>query len=680
MNDMKVVPYESLEEWKAIGQGSFGEVYKVRHKDLKTHFAVKKLKQDGSFSTKDLRAEAEKIRYASENDFVVSLLGIVENPPCLVMKLMKYGSLGTLIENVKNEIPYPLRYRILHEVAIGMNWLHSLTPPLLHLDLKPTNVLLDDALHPKITDFGLSRYTSTSSSCGEGGEIGGTLDYMPPEAFLEGYSPSESTDIYSFAILSAVVLRGEEPYLVFQSELIKSCVCRGQRPCFQSLGNVSSVKNLDKAIELTKRCWDSNCTQRPPFAECCSQWENILSAFEEKDITLAELDTVKLMVNCTDPSTIKTNIPSCSSAASANTSDVAEIIDNFQTLHFSQPPSALQKSAPIRPANSNLLTSPRQYSPQPYVPRPQVPRSGQPLPSSTKGPMNPRHVQTAQNYNGRVHSPYSGNMPMPLGRGQPQAWYMPQVSGFRTNGPAFLQGWLPQQPVTRNLFSNFRFPSFPSAPSTVNSITITDSNGPVQIGDGNVMDIGQHGTLRRPVMQQPAQTATGNYPPPSYHASNITVTDSTGPVQIGDGNVMDIRHSGTLRRPVMQQSAQTAGRPYAAPPTSYCASSITVTGNSGPLQIGDRNEMLLMETSHHQGSNTNTATPRPDQMLQRSSPSPIKGTETPHALQVCPVSQAKETTAGETQGQTEPAKPNDPLIQATHGQENISTLQKNSPL
>lgn len=52
------------------------------------------------------------------------------------------------------EVAWPLRFRILHEIALGVNYLHNMNPPLLHHDLKTQNILLDNEFHVKVTTLG----------------------------------------------------------------------------------------------------------------------------------------------------------------------------------------------------------------------------------------------------------------------------------------------------------------------------------------------------------------------------------------------------------------------------------------------------------------------------------------------------------------------------------------------
>lgn len=86
--------------------------------------------------------EAAKFRY------ILPVYGICGDPQGLVMEYMETGSLENLLAT--EPLPWELRFRIIHETAVGMNFLHCLKPPLLHLDLKPANILLDAHYHVKV--------------------------------------------------------------------------------------------------------------------------------------------------------------------------------------------------------------------------------------------------------------------------------------------------------------------------------------------------------------------------------------------------------------------------------------------------------------------------------------------------------------------------------------------------
>lgn len=71
----------------------------------------------------------------------------------LVMEYMERGSLADLQMALNGSPPWALTFRIINQIALGMNFLHQLEPPLLHLDLKPSNVLLDDSLNAKVREM-----------------------------------------------------------------------------------------------------------------------------------------------------------------------------------------------------------------------------------------------------------------------------------------------------------------------------------------------------------------------------------------------------------------------------------------------------------------------------------------------------------------------------------------------
>lgn len=79
---------------------------------------------------------------------ILPVYGICSDPVGLVMEYMEAGSLEKLLASER--LPWDLRFRIIHETAVGMNFLHCMNPPLLHLDLKPANILLDGHYHVKV--------------------------------------------------------------------------------------------------------------------------------------------------------------------------------------------------------------------------------------------------------------------------------------------------------------------------------------------------------------------------------------------------------------------------------------------------------------------------------------------------------------------------------------------------
>ncbi|KAL0174383.1 hypothetical protein M9458_030351, partial [Cirrhinus mrigala] len=94
---------------------------------------------------------------------------------------------------------WPKKFQMIHEMTMGMNFLHSMKPPILHLNLKPANILLDDHLHVKISDFGLIKWEEFSGKTEfiEHLTTRGNINYVPPETFTQSPEPPGTKyDVY----------------------------------------------------------------------------------------------------------------------------------------------------------------------------------------------------------------------------------------------------------------------------------------------------------------------------------------------------------------------------------------------------------------------------------------------------------------------------------------------------
>ncbi|KAG8542958.1 hypothetical protein GDO81_025726 [Engystomops pustulosus] len=217
--------------------------------------------------------------------YVLRLLGIYEiegRTECkygLVMEYMPYGSVYTLFHRIDN-VPWGLRFQILHQVALGMNYLHHVLQPLIiHRDLKPHNVLLNKFLDVQLTDFGLAKNEASVSS---NQSIVGTLSYMPPEAIESmPYKPTKEFDIYSFAIFTWSVLSGQEPYQHVDRKVITMLLLLNQksRPDMELVNLWTSQKMVPEAIELMQECWDGDPGKRPSFSAIIERTNEMNAAY-----------------------------------------------------------------------------------------------------------------------------------------------------------------------------------------------------------------------------------------------------------------------------------------------------------------------------------------------------------------------------------------------------------------
>uniref|UniRef100_A0A8D0EMU3 Ankyrin repeat and kinase domain containing 1 n=1 Tax=Strix occidentalis caurina TaxID=311401 RepID=A0A8D0EMU3_STROC len=271
------------EDWVKVASGGFGHVYQVKHKKWRTVYAVKcspYLLQDSSMESMNyLMEEAtkmEKIKF----QHIVTIYGVCNSPLGIVMEYMARGSLEKILPTHK--MSWQLKFRVIHEMGLAMNFLHSMTPPLLHLDLKPGNVLLDGNMHVKISDFGLSKWMEQSSRMQyiESSALRGTLSYIPPEMFLQNSKPPGiKYDVYSFGIVIWEVLMQKKPYAGANMMAIIAKVAAGKRPCLEPISN-DWPGECQQMVDLMKRCWDQDAKQRPSFTDIPVETDMLLSLIQ----------------------------------------------------------------------------------------------------------------------------------------------------------------------------------------------------------------------------------------------------------------------------------------------------------------------------------------------------------------------------------------------------------------
>ncbi|KAM8728114.1 receptor-interacting serine/threonine-protein kinase 2 isoform 2-T2 [Acanthopagrus schlegelii] len=299
---LPVIPYQKLTDLYYLSRGGFGTVFKAQHSDWRTTVAIKCLKLDSPVGERErncLLKEAEVLHKARFN-YIIQIFGICNEPEffCIVTEFMSNGSLDLLLheKDMYPELAWPLRLRILYEIALGVNFLHNMNPPLLHHDLKTQNILLDGEFHVKIADFGLSKWRQLSVSKGSGSkptEMGGTVIYMPPEK----YEPSKSRradvkhDMYSYAIIMWEVLSRQIPFEEVTNPMqIMFSVLRGMRPDTSLDSLPPEIPSRETLISLMTCGWTSNPDERPSFLKCLIELEPMVRTFDEIDFLEAVLE------------------------------------------------------------------------------------------------------------------------------------------------------------------------------------------------------------------------------------------------------------------------------------------------------------------------------------------------------------------------------------------------------
>ncbi|XP_019284829.2 receptor-interacting serine/threonine-protein kinase 3 isoform X3 [Panthera pardus] len=272
-----LVPLEELENLKFIGEGGFGPVFWARHRTWDLDVAVKIMNRETI--SREVKAMA-----SLRGQHVLHLLGVTGKlewehvrGPALVTQFMENGSLVGLLQPHCPR-PWPFLCRLLQELVLGMCYLHSQNPVLLHRNLKPSNVLLDSDLHPKLADFGLFTFQGGSTSLARSEEL--ALAYLAPELLADvNRRASMASDVYSFGILMWAVLAGREAEIVAPKSAVQEAVCERQiRPPLTKLPQPGpETPGLEGLKRLMQHCWSHEPKDRPSFQECRPNTEEALN-------------------------------------------------------------------------------------------------------------------------------------------------------------------------------------------------------------------------------------------------------------------------------------------------------------------------------------------------------------------------------------------------------------------
>ena len=134
---------------------------------------------------------------------------IFKGTPYLVLPYCKFGSSELL---VGNEFENDVIWKYIYDVSSGLAYLHAKNPPIIHQDIKPANILLDDTLHYAITDFGISAQRGGVHEFYSEEGNSGTLAYMAPERFHEDAEPMPQSDVWAFGATLYEILTGSVPF------------------------------------------------------------------------------------------------------------------------------------------------------------------------------------------------------------------------------------------------------------------------------------------------------------------------------------------------------------------------------------------------------------------------------------------------------------------------------------
>ncbi|KAK8840864.1 hypothetical protein M9Y10_027691 [Tritrichomonas musculus] len=308
MDDNYSFSLSKFELIRKIGSGSFCKNYIAKEKNTNLIYWVKVSQQlmDGEENPKaakrKLVKEAKnlsKLYHPSTVKFIgFSPVNFKGQPkPVIITEFVSKYSLRQLIDKEQSnnlsddKINDTQRLIILYGVASAMSYLHS--HKIIHRNLNPSNILLDDNLNPKITDFFFPKIFHQEFN--PTAEFNDSFIYLSPET-ITNIEYTKTSDVYSYSIIAYQLLSTKKAFKKFYDQNTIEKVRRGERPKFED-----SVPESYRS--LIERCWSEKVSERPTFEDIVQELrsdEGFITGGVEKDTFLTYVDYIDECLSSTE--------------------------------------------------------------------------------------------------------------------------------------------------------------------------------------------------------------------------------------------------------------------------------------------------------------------------------------------------------------------------------------------
>mmetsp|Transcript_31484 Transcript_31484/g.88338 ORF Transcript_31484/g.88338 Transcript_31484/m.88338 type:complete len:826 (+) Transcript_31484:132-2609(+) len=250
--EARVITWSDLDVLGEIGVGAFAMVHEAKLSGERV--AVKKVKDDVKDALSQLQNEVE-IMSKLRSDYIIEMYGASFRPgqTIMVMEFMPRGSLFDILSNTEERLSWKMKWKLAVDAALGLHYIHSCKPPIVHRDLKTGNYLVSQGWRVKLCDFGLAIPVvppPPAINCG-------TVRWTAPE-INDSQVYTTKSDVYSYAIILWEIASREIPWKEETNDSTIKRVARGDRPDIPS--------DTPLPFEMIMRdCWEQEPEKRLDF-------------------------------------------------------------------------------------------------------------------------------------------------------------------------------------------------------------------------------------------------------------------------------------------------------------------------------------------------------------------------------------------------------------------------------